>query len=249
MTIHKVIDDSSPRIKRTPPERSGPIRSPMASRSQGHVESGFQSDPISAAGATVRGVLESGVRTAYAVIDEYLRRGQNAARATYNEFYKRGPMNEDRPNFGGGYNNPWGGGYNNPVNPLSMILEQYMMALRMWSQAVSSVVPCGFPQPGMYPAPFSEPAMPLITIKVSSASPVEVELNLYPGLDQGRLVCEDLRAEDGSVKFSEPASLVREGGGVRATVKVGAAQPKGRYRALVRRETDRNIVGELVVTV
>jgi len=221
----------------------------MASRSQGHVESGLPCDPISAAGATVCGVLESGVRTAYAVIDEYMWRGQNAARATYNDFYKRGPMNEDRPNFGA-YNNPWSGGYNNPGNPISMMLEQWIMAMRMWSQAVSSVMPGGFPQPGMYPAAFNEPAMPSVTIKVSCASSVEVELNLYPGLDQARLVCEELRAEDFSgARFSEPVSLVREGGVVRATVKVGGAQPKGRYRALVRRETDRSVVGELVVTV
>jgi hypothetical protein len=214
----------------------------MAPRAQGHAESGSPRDPISAAGAAVCGVLENGVRTAYAVIDEYMRRGQNAARATYQDFNKRGAMNQDRPNFGGPYtNNPWG--------PMSMMMEQFMMAMRMWNQAMSSFMPGAFPQAGMYPAPFSEPAMPSVAVKVSSVSPVEVELTLYPGPDFAGLCCDPLRAEAFAAPPMEPATIEREQGGVRLAVKVGAAQAKGRYHALVRRETDRSVAGELVVTV
>lgn len=241
---------SSPRVKRTAPDRSGPIRNPMAPRGQARPESGPPRDPISAAGAAVYGVLESGVRSAYAVIDEYMRRGQEAARATSYDFYKRGPMNEDRPNFGAGYgNNPWGGGYNNVPNPLSMIMEQCMMAMRMWTQAASAVMPGGFPQPGMYPSGFNEPAGHSVSVKVSASSPVEVEVALPPGPCFGGLVCDPARAEGFTASQIDAPTVEREHGGVRVTVNVAALQAKGRYRALVRRETDGGIAGELIITV
>ena len=221
----------------------------MAPRGQARAESGPQRDPISAAGAAVYGVLESGVRSAYAVIDEYMRRGQEAARASSNDFYKRGPMNEDRPNFSGGYSNPWGAGYNNSPNPLSMMMEQCMMAMRMWTQAASAVMPGGFPQAGMYPSGSAEAAIPPITVKVSTSSLVEVEIALQPGPGFGGLVCDPLRPEGFSALPIEPATIDREHGGVRVTVNVGASQEKGRYRALVRREIDGGIAGELVITV
>ena len=230
---------SSPRLKRTSPERDGPIRNPMTPRSRTQTETGAPRDPFAAASTAVYGALENGVRTAYAVIDEYMRRGQNTARAMFNDSYRRGPMNDDRGNFGGGYN-PW--------NPMEMFTEQWMTAMRMWGQAWSSFVPGMGQQPGMNPFASSGAAVSNVSVKVSSTSPVEVSLNLYPGLDLAGLVSEPLRAEDSKATSIEPASIVREPGAVRVNITIAPGQPAGRYRGLIRRETDKSIAGELAVT-
>lgn len=185
------------------------------------------------------GALENGVRTAYAVIDEYMRRGQETARAMFNDSYKRGPMNDEKGNFGGGYN-PW--------NPMAMFTEQWMMAMRMWSQAWSSFMPPAWQQSGMNPFAFYQSAAPSVSITVSSAAPTEVALKLSPGLDLAGLVSEPLRAEEAAASPAIEAPLVtREAGAVGVNVKIGAKQPKGRYRGFIRRETDKSIAGELTV--
>jgi hypothetical protein len=231
---------SSPRLKRTPPERVGPIRSPMTSRSRTETEAGAPRDPFTAAGAVVYGALENGVRTAYAVIDEYMRRGQNTARATFNDSYKRGPMNDDRGNFGSGYN-PW--------NPMEMFTEQWMTAMRMWSQAWSSFVPGMWQQPGMNPFAAGGASVSNVSVSVSSTTPVEVAMNLYPGLDLAGLISEPLRAEDSRAAPIDPALIAREPGAVRVKIAIAPGQPAGRYRGLIRRETDKSIAGELTVTI
>jgi len=227
---------SSPHVKRTPPERGGPIRKPMPSRLRNEAQPG---DPIGAAGAAVFGVLENGVRTAYAVIDEYMRRGQQAARGMFNDSYRRGPMNDDRGNFSGGYN---------PPNPMAMFTEQWMTAMRMWAQALSSYAPGMWQQPGN-PFPFGGVATPAVSVQVSATSPVEVTLNLCPGSDLGGLLSEPLRAEEFMAPAIEPASVIRDPGGVRVSLKIGAEQPKGRYRGLIRKEIDKSVAGELTVIV
>ena len=231
---------SSQRAHRTPPERNGPIRNPMSPRPHPGNGSSAPTDPIGAAGAAVYGALENGVRTAYAVIDEYMRRGQETARTMFVDSYKRGPMNDDKGNFGGGYN-PW--------NPMSMFTEQWMTAMRMWSQAWSSFMPPGWAQAGMNPFAFAQSAASGVSIKVSSNSPIEAALKLYPGLDLAGLVAEPLRADEGASPAIEAPSITREPGTIGVSLKIGANQPRGCYRGNIRKETDKSVVGELIVTI
>jgi hypothetical protein len=231
---------SSPREKRTPPERSGPIRNPMAPRPHAGSGSSAPGDPISLVGTAVFGAVENGVRTAYAVIDEYMRRGQETARNMFVDSYRRGPMSDDRSNFGGGYN-PW--------NPMSTFTEQWMMAMRMWSQAWSSFMPPGWAQAGMNPFAFTQAAAPGVSMKVSSTLPVEAALKLYPGLDLAGLVAEPLRADEAASPAIEAPLISREPGTVGVTLKIGASQPKGCYRGNIRKNTDKSVVGELIVTI
>jgi hypothetical protein len=236
---------SGPRLKRTSPAQSGSIRNAAASsRSDAGPavpKKPAPADPISAAGAAVCGALEGGVRTAYAVIDEYMRRGQDAARDIFNDPSRRGSMNNDeRPNFPGGYNQS---------NPMAMFAEQWMMAMRAWSQAWSSFAPGGWPMPGMNPFVPSAGQSPTVTVKVSSASPVEVTANLHPGTDAASLVAEPLRAEGHTAPEIAAPEIIREGSTVSVAVKIGPKQPKGRYRSNIRRKADGSVAGDLVVVV
>lgn len=229
----------STRLQRTPPERSGPIRSRIAPPVK--PDGGAPPDAFAAAGSAVFGVLENGVRTAYSVIDEYLRRGQDAARTIFNNPERRGPMNnEDRGNFPGGFN-PW--------SPLAMATEQWMTAMRAWVQAWSAMVPGAWQAPWMGPFAGNEPPSPTVSVKMASARTAEVAFKLYPGHDLACLVSEPLRAEGFAAPSIESVTVERDPGEVRVTLKIGAEQPAGRYRGLVRRETDKSVAGEMTVIV
>jgi hypothetical protein len=234
----------SARLKRTPPERSGPVRNPIVppprSAEIGAPPTGTPGDPIAAAGAVVCGALENGVRTAYAVIDEYMRRGQDTARGIFNDPNRRGYMSDDRGNFPGGFN---------ASNPLAMFTEQWMMAMRPWSQAWAAFLPAVWQQPGMNPFASTPTSAPTVSVKISSARPVEVTANIYPGLDMAGLVAEPLLAEGSAGTPIAPAEIVREPGGVRVSVKVADKQPAGRYRGLIRKKADGSVAGELTVIV
>jgi hypothetical protein len=244
---------SSPRPKRTQPAQSGPVRNSMAPQPQAASQSAPQAaaqtaskpgaprDPITAAGAAVCGALENGVRTAYAVIDEYMRRGQDTARGIFNnDPNRRGYMSDDRGSFPGGFN---------PSNPLAMFTEQWMMAMRAWSQAWSTFVPGAWQQGVMNPFAANAGVAPAVSVKIASASPVEVIANLSPGLDLQELVSEPLRAEGFAATAIDPPEIVRDPGTVRVSVKVKDKQPAGRYRGSIRRKAGGGAVGELIVIV
>ena len=237
---------TAPRMKRPAPEQSGPVRNSFAQRTPRSVPQ----DPITAAGTAVCGVLENGVRTAYTVIDEYMRRGQDAARGVFNDPNRRGPMSDYKSSIPGGFD-PTAGF--NAANPLGAFTEQWFAALRAWSQAWSSVVPGPWQQPGMNPfAPFTAaPAAQAsaITVQVSSSSPVEVTANLLPGSDSDALVVEPLRGDATSTKSIDAPTIVRAHGSLRVALKVPAGLPAGRYRGNIRRKSDDSIAGELTVVV
>src|SRR5262245_43519974 len=81
------------RVKRKPPERTGPIRQAgmgNSSPSRGPTDSVTPSSVVdqgletarlmvTVADAAVKGAVERGVDTAYTVIDDYMTRGRNAA--------------------------------------------------------------------------------------------------------------------------------------------------------------------------
>src|SRR5580658_1615141 len=106
------MNPSDPRQKRIPPERELPIRNPLmpppkANGAAAHESPHPASGSGKIAGDALRDALECGVRTAYTVIDEYLRRGYEAARSNRDHPDNRGHMREDRHNSSG-WNNPWG---------------------------------------------------------------------------------------------------------------------------------------------
>jgi hypothetical protein len=128
---------TSPRLRRMRLDRIGPDRNTRGSPRQPQ-PSGTPQNVVSAAGAAVCGMVEGGVRTAYSVIDEYLRRGQEAARGLFNDSNMRGPMNQVRGNCSGYAYAPWSGygqpgGYCPPGSPMTMMMDQWLTAMRTWT--------------------------------------------------------------------------------------------------------------------
>jgi len=108
-------------------------------------------------------MLENGVRTAYAVIDEYLRRGQETARGLFNDSNRRGYMTDDRVNPGGGFGTGGGFGPGGPfgtMNPMAL-MTQWMQVMQAWTQFWFSMMQGPFQQSmmGMQP-PMGMPGMP-----------------------------------------------------------------------------------------
>jgi hypothetical protein len=228
-------------VKRTLPEQNGPIRNPMAGPRSG-AETGAAGDMFTAAGAAVCGVLENGVRTAYAVIDEYMRRGQEAARGVFNDPNRRGPMSDGSGNYGGGFNSL--------NNPLAAMAAQWMSAMQAWSQMWSSYMPPGWQQAGMNPfASAPAPVATAVAVKLASARPAEVSVGLMPGVDPLGVVCDPLRADGAGGKPIDGVTIARDGGAIQVGVKIGANQAPGKYHGFIKRKADQGIVGELTVTV
>jgi hypothetical protein len=241
---------SSPHLKLKPTAQTGPVRnSAVPQPKNAPAAAAAPRDPISAAGVAVCGALENGVRTAYAVIDEYMRRGQETARGIFNnDPNRRGAMSDDRGSYPGGFNSP---------NPMAMFTEQWMMAMRAWSQAWSSFAPGGWPQTMMNPFAASTGAAPSVSVKVTSSRPVEVIANISPGvsanmfapLDPHELVGEPLRTEKSGAAAIDAPEIVREPGTVKVSVKVADKLPAGRYRGNIRKKADGSAAGDLTVIV
>ena len=105
---------SRPRLRRVPPERTGPIRNPVARTCHELMTSGIRHRDWRTVDATlgeglrtaqrlaavsdaaVQGAVECGVRTAYTVIDEYMRRGREAAGRIGNSPDWRNDMSDNR---------------------------------------------------------------------------------------------------------------------------------------------------------
>lgn len=243
------MSPSSPRRKLKTPAQTGPVRNSIAQPpASTTAAAATPRDPFTAAGTAVCGALENGVRTAYAVIDDYMRRGQETARNIFNnDPNRRGTMSDDRGSFPGGVN---------PANPMAMFTEQWMAAMRAWTQAWSSFAPGAWQQNMMNP--FVAPAAAnAVSVKIASARPVEVLVNISPnlspnssfGLDPNELVAEPLRAEGSKAAAIDPPVIVREPGKIRVSVKVADKQPAGQYRGVIRRKTDGNVAGDLTVIV
>jgi len=177
--------------------------------------------------------LENGVRTAYAVVDDYLRRGQIAAFGIYNDSNRRDDMSDYRGNTGG----------YNPNNPLSMLAEQWLMAMRAWTQAWLALMPGAWQSP--WPGASCGTQSSRLTVQVSSKRSADVSASLAPGVDACWLICDPLRQEPGSAQIDAPAINLDQGG-VHVNVTVGD-QPAGRYRGCIRRKADGNIAGEITV--
>jgi len=214
------MSPSSSRRKRVPPEGSGPVRNPIVPPSAGRndtprspaaapgaafgavVDEGLRTAERLAeiSSAAVRGAMECGVQTAYTVIDEYMARGREAASRFQQRPDGRGPMSDDRQNFGG-WSTAWG--------PMSPFVLPWMNAMRMWTDALTMFAPGGGPQQGWNPAatgyqvpnaaggaaPSAGAPAPRVSVRVSSQSPAEVTLNVAPYADRMTLVAGPLQLE------------------------------------------------------
>ena len=109
------------RFKRAEPTQHGPLRNPAGERDFN------KSRPFSDS-------MDSAVRTAYTVIDDYMRRGQEAASRYCGNYHQ---YNDQYNSFGGvGMNDdwnrdPWSSGPP-PFGPSSPLMWQMTEAMRTW---------------------------------------------------------------------------------------------------------------------
>jgi hypothetical protein len=248
------MNPSRSRQRREPPARSGPIRNSVTTPPEKKAAPGAANGPVAGENPCdpsrwapmsreiVNGALESGVRTAYAVIDEYMRRGYEAARMNREHPDRRGYMSDNSANYGN-RPNPWG--------PMAPFTEQWMAAMRAWTEAWSAFVPGGLQQmwnPAGAGYSNAAPA-PTVSVQVSSPRPTEVTANLRPGADCVSLEADPLQGEGASAATIKHVLISHEPGRVRVSVNVGADQPAGCYRGAIRRKADRSIVGDLTVVI
>jgi hypothetical protein len=255
------------RFTRNPVERGRPIRKPLT-----HVpetaESTHAAKPSTPAGAAgtvsaavdeglkaaerlrtmsadaVRGAVECGVRTAYSVIDDYMRRGYDAASGSQSGSRERGHMSDDRQNYNA-WSTAWG--------PASPLMEQWMNAMRTWTEAWSSMAQGMSPAASRATGSAGSSAAGTasnISIQVSSDRSVEVTPHLFPGADTMTMLTADplQSCEHADAPALTGIDMRTEPGHVRVKVTIMADQPAGTYSGPVR-NAQRVVVGALTVTI
>jgi hypothetical protein len=229
---------SSPfRMKRDVPERSGPVRNPLVSAISGTARA-----PQAEPGGLLRGALECGVRTAYSVIDEYMKRGYEAARQYRETSEDKGHMSNQRSNYGN-WNNAWG--------PMTPLVDQWSAAMKFWMDAWSSFMPGGrggWPMAGMpgMPGPAGFPGAapaPEFSVEVASKRPTEVIVQIKPGAG-----AMELKADSFAPPLLDSVALHRDQGRLQVRVTVSDAQAAGRYQGVIR-AADGSIAGEVTVVI
>jgi len=227
------------RLKRIPPERGGPIRNPLIGAGPA-----VPLTPGATPGAALRGALECGVRSAYAVIDEYLKRGYEAARQNHNPSNGREYMNSEKPNYGS-WSNPWG--------PMAPLFDQWSAAMKTWAELWAPFLPGGrqgaWPWPGAgptgsYAGCYSGTAAPQpVSIKVASKRPTEVTVNLKPGVDVTQVTADSFVPP-----LIKSVSLDCKGGILTVSVTIEDKQPAGQYSGVLR-GADGSVGGDLTVVI
>jgi len=222
---------SRPRIRRVPLERTGPIRNPVVSAARPALGFGLPFDPreglrtaerlAAVSNAAVQGAVECGVKTAYTVIDEYMRRGREAASRHREHPNWRGDMNDNRYS----YSNP-----NTAWGPMGPFIAPWMQAMQAWMCAMSAFVPGAVPQ-----NPWGQCATsPAVSVKVFSRYPTEISAYVDPGADAMHLTADALSTDRADVRPFGGAVITSECGHVRVSVTVPDDQPAGRYRAAIK---------------
>jgi hypothetical protein len=248
------------RVTREPPERGGPIRragmgSSSASQDRAAepvtpssvVDQGLRTARMMArvADATVKGVVERSVDTAYTVIDEYMTRGRNAAGRRSQRTDGRNGMSQD-PQF----STPWG--------PSSDLMAPWWQMMRMWAEGMAAFMSVG---PGPATAWLnafapggtgwagSPSQAPRVEVRVSSKRTAVVTVSLQPGADSMQLTA-DPPAATGNAKKPPPLDITFESlpGVVRVSVTVPDDQPADSYTFTIR-DRDHCQRGELRVDV
>jgi hypothetical protein len=162
-------------------------------------------------------------------------------------------MNGNRPN-NGGWQGAWG--------PMPAAMEQWVTAVKAWTDMLSAFVPGGWPgagpggwqQPwnmGGMAAPWSTPgaaqpgtpypgaAAPPVSVRVSSQRPAEVTASLLPGAEAMPLAAQ--------VPNLKGISISCDGGKVCVHLQVAADQPAGVYPGKIKAHG--RDVGDLTVTI
>jgi hypothetical protein len=185
------------------------------------------------------------VRNAYAVIDEYMRRGRQTAMGLQDGLGRRSFMNDDRSNYGGAYNSPW--------SSMPPIAEQWMAAMRAWAGLWTQFMPAGWMPPvwgapgfGTAPPNYGSPAPP-VSLQVSANRPTQVMLTIHPGCDALALRLDCLEAQGFSARPIEEVSISRVCGALQVSVRVPPDQPAGFYRGSIHKAADNTPAGELTV--
>jgi hypothetical protein len=245
------------RVTREPPERGGPIRrTGMGSSSASEappadpvtpssvVDQGLKTARMMArvADATVKGVVERSVDTAYTVIDEYMTRGRNAAGLRSQSTDGRNGMSQD-PQF----STPWG--------PSSDLMAPWWQMMRMWAEGVAAFMSVG---PGSASAWLNSFApggagwtggpSPRVEVRVSSKRTAVVTVSLQPGADSLQLTADAPAATGNAKKPSLDIAFESLPGLVRVSVTVPDDQPADSYTFTIR-DRDHCQRGELRVDV
>jgi len=235
------------RHKRPRPQRAGPIRNPMAKVSNTGAPPEPPSDPRPEArpGATLGDALECGVRTAYTVIDEYLRRGFEAARGNRDSPSGRGDMRDENPNFSS-WTNPWGS--------MAAPMQMWVSGMRAWAEMWAPFLPGGASQQmwnmGGWPGfPTGASQVPALSIQVVShrAAGVTASVHLLPGFECAPLMVGPLAGE-GSEPPLNRVSIDTAPGALRIHVPVPADQPVGTYHGSLT-TADGRVAGRLTVVI
>jgi hypothetical protein len=135
----------------------------------------------------------------------------------------------------------------NPWAAMSQLTEQWLTAMRAWTDAWSTFVPGNWPT-----QPWNSAGRPAaISVQVLSTRPAEVTASLGPGAELMDLVADSLQCEgvDAPPIDSAGISIKREPGRVRVNIKVSPDQPAGRYTGPIRNRADGNVAGELAVVI
>jgi hypothetical protein len=152
----------------------------------------------------------------------------------YNDSNRKDDMNDYRGNCG-----------YTPLNPLSMLTEQWIMAMRAWTQAWSGMMPGAWQPPWTSPG-YGAQSSTRFTVQVKSKRPTEVTASLAPGVDVCGLACDVLHLDGGKDMIDAPV-INPDQCGVQLTVTIGD-QRAGRYRGCIRRR-DGCSAGEIIVNV
>ena len=239
------------RVKREPPERTGPIRQAGTGKSSSTptpaadpvtpssvVDQGLRTARlmVSVADATVKGAVERGVDTAYTVIDEYMTRGRNAAGRRSQWTDGRSDMSQSQDQQ---FSTPWGSGWG--------LMAPWWQMMRVWAEGMAAFAPGG---PGAF-APGGAGRTyqpPRVEVRVSSKPIALVTVNLDPGADWLQLTAEPL-APAGDADTSPLAlSFECHPGTVKVSVTVPDDQPADSYTFAIR-DRDQCQRGELRVDV
>jgi hypothetical protein len=235
-------EPSRSRSKRVPPARTGPLRNPMAAGTPQSGPNPAKAGALAGANGVLQKALECGVQTAYAVIEDYMKRGYEAARKSRDNPNNRGRMGEEKSSYNN-WSNPWG--------PISPLMEQWTVAMRTWSDAWTALMPGARPggwppaawNPGFPPAhaPATAPSM---TVEVSSRRPTEISASLKPGVE----LLGKFTADSFVPPLQKGVSLSHHGGHLRVSVAISDDQAAGRYSGVIR-ASDGCVIGDLTVVI
>jgi hypothetical protein len=238
------MNRSDTRVKRERPERTGPIRNPLmpppkVNGAASHDGGQPGSRPGWTSEGTLRDALECGVRTAYTVIDEYMRRGYEAARNNRDNQTEGGYMRDYRNYYSSG-TNPWGW-FASPMLP-------WMSLMRAWSDMLCAFTPGCMPPPmwnTACPGTASAP-LPGVSVWVVTSREAKVTASINPGAECENLKCSSLTDAHGHE--IEGVSIQSLQGMVCIHVPIKAEHTKGSYSGKIR-TSDGSTVGSVNVVI